>query len=279
MGVVRREGDWRLEKLEDGLYEITYQNDAQVKVVTPDHTPRGFENPMLDTIPVREVGSYAEVEGLFEEKAHGSDPDGFGFGGENQIGSIDANFGQGGGGDQIATGGELEDIDAPPGVIAIALVIVGGLTLSTQGWQPNELVFQVGAIMAIVGLSIFAWGISVGKSSGWKDAKKFLFESVDSNSSSRQSGSNSDVKTTPPAPEKTKNTLIFDRAEQRCEWCGERSDHLEVHHIEPRSEGGSNDPSNLIVLCPNHHRQADAGGISKTKLKAKVRRLPEVSVA
>lgn len=278
MGVVRRERDWRLEKREVGLYEITFQNNAQVKVVTPEYKPGNFENPMMDTIPVREVDSYAEAEGLFEERAHGGAPGGTGLGGGNQMGAIATDLGQNGELEVSSAGDEFEDIDAPPGVIAIALVIVGGLTLSTQGWQPTETVFQVGAMVAVGGLLILGWGVAVGKSNGWKAAKEQLFESEGNSSSSRKSDSNSDQETTPPAPEKTKNTLIFERAEQRCEWCGERSDHLEVHHIEPRSEGGSNKPSNLIVLCPNHHRQADAGGISKTKLKAKVRRLPEVTV-
>ncbi|WP_079977819.1 HNH endonuclease [Halanaeroarchaeum sulfurireducens] len=278
MGVVRREGDWRLEKHDEGLYKITYQRDVQLKVLTPDHSPGSFENPTIDTVPVHEVGSYEEAKGLFEEKAHDGAPSSIGLSGENQMESIDTNPDQGVERELDAVGEELEDIDAPPGVIAIALIIVGGGVLSTQGWQPTESVFQVGALMAVGGLLILAWGVVVGKSNGWNVAKEFLFESESGSSSSQKSGSDSDVRTTPPPSEKTKNTLIFERADQRCEWCGDRSDHLEVHHIEPRSEGGSNEPDNLIVLCPNHHRQADKGGISKTKLKAKVRRLPEVSV-
>lgn len=31
---------------------------------------------------------------------------------------------------------------------------------------------------------------------------------------------------------------------------------LQVHHVQPLSEGGSNDLSNLIVLCPDHHVEA-----------------------
>ncbi|MEF8894296.1 HNH endonuclease [Halodesulfurarchaeum sp.] len=232
-------------KTEEGLYEITYQE---------------------------------KVEGLFEEKAHGGAPSSFGLGAGNQMEPINTNLDQGAGSELTAAGEGLEDVDAPPGVIAIALVIVGGAILVTQGWQPTTTVFLVGAVMAFVGLLILAWGVLVGKSSGWDTTTELLFESEDSNSSSGKSSSDSDVETTPPAPESTKNTLIYERAIQRCERCGDRSDHLEVHHIEPRSEGGSNKPSNLIVLCPNHHRQADKGGFSKTKLKAKVSRLPEVSV-
>jgi len=278
MGVVRREGDWRLEKREEGLYEITYQKDVQIKVVTPDHNSGRFEDPMIDTVPVREVGSYAEAKGLFEEQAHGSPPSGFNLGGSDPMEPIDTSISQGSERELAAGDGGLEDIDAPPGMIAIASVIVGGIFLFNQGWQPSEPVFQAGALIAVGGVLILGWGVLIGKSKGWGAATEFLFQSEDGNSSSRKSGSNSDVETTPPPSKKTKNAIIFDRADQRCEWCGDRSDHLEVHHIEPRSKGGSNDLSNLIALCPDDHRKADAGGISKTKLNAKVRRLPEITV-
>ncbi|MBP2198913.1 HNH endonuclease signature motif containing protein [Pantoea cypripedii] len=33
----------------------------------------------------------------------------------------------------------------------------------------------------------------------------------------------------------------------------------EVHHIIPLSEGGADEASNLIVLCPNDHRKAHYG--------------------
>jgi 5-methylcytosine-specific restriction endonuclease McrA len=42
----------------------------------------------------------------------------------------------------------------------------------------------------------------------------------------------------------------------------------ELHHIEPASSGGKESLSNLILLCPNHHKQADLGIISKEELRA-----------
>lgn len=41
---------------------------------------------------------------------------------------------------------------------------------------------------------------------------------------------------------------------------------VDVHHITPRRHGGTNDLTNLIGLCPNHHRMADKGMISKDEL-------------
>ena len=42
---------------------------------------------------------------------------------------------------------------------------------------------------------------------------------------------------------------------------------LDVHHIVQRSNGGTNNNSNLIVLCPTHHQKSDRGEIPATRLK------------
>lgn len=51
---------------------------------------------------------------------------------------------------------------------------------------------------------------------------------------------------------------------------------LEVHHIIPRTEGGTNKENNLVVLCNNHHKKADVGSIPRQRLKhhsiAKIKR-------
>jgi len=36
---------------------------------------------------------------------------------------------------------------------------------------------------------------------------------------------------------------------------------LDVHHLDPRSEGGSHDPERLVALCGSHHRAAHAGSL------------------
>jgi len=40
--------------------------------------------------------------------------------------------------------------------------------------------------------------------------------------------------------------------DQTCRFCGTYKD-LHVHHIVYRSQGGSDDPTNLITLCAEHH--------------------------
>lgn len=42
----------------------------------------------------------------------------------------------------------------------------------------------------------------------------------------------------------------------------------EIHHITPISEGGGDNWENVILLCPNHHKQADMGILSREALEA-----------
>jgi HNH endonuclease/RuvA, C-terminal domain len=34
---------------------------------------------------------------------------------------------------------------------------------------------------------------------------------------------------------------------------------VDVHHVVPRSEGGRNEPTNLVTLCGSHHRAVHRG--------------------
>lgn len=276
MAVVRREGDWRLEKKNEGIYEITYQKKAQMKVLTPEYSPERRNIPMIDAIPVREVGSYSEAEGLFEEKAHGGSP--IGFSQFNAGGSSTTDTGIGSLYEDMSLGGgeseSLEDINLPPGGLSLVLLLVGGLVLSQTGFDPGSIVFLAGMGFVVSGVVILGWAGVLYRTNGWSDAYEFLV-TVDEDQSN--SDSTDESVTTPPTPQKLKDKLYFDRANQRCEWCEERIDHPDVHHIKPRSEGGPNNPGNLIVLCQNCHRKADRNAIPRSKLKAKVKRLPEIT--
>ena len=55
---------------------------------------------------------------------------------------------------------------------------------------------------------------------------------------------------------------VMRRDRQRCAVIG-CANHLflDVHHVDPRSEGGSHDPERLVTLCGSHHRQAHAGSL------------------
>jgi len=267
MGVVRREGDWRLEKLEEGHYEISYQRDPQAKVITPEYEAGMMDDATLSALPVHEVGSYSEAEGIFEEHTYGGSP--AGFAAPNSSSSADEfNLGFD---SATAEEGSDEDMNLPPGGLALALLFAGGVVVYGTGLSFDSPSFMIGSGLGLIGLAILAWAVVLYQKRGPEEAIDFLMTTDEGDKSpSSSSAGNDEVETTPPAPEKLKNRLIFERAEQQCEWCEKHLDNPEVHHIEPRSEGGPNEPENLIVLCPNCHRKADGGGISRTKLEAKV---------
>jgi hypothetical protein len=57
----------------------------------------------------------------------------------------------------------------------------------------------------------------------------------------------------------TRRTVLR-RDTGRCRVPGCRhSTFVDVHHVQPRSDGGANDPENLVTLCAAHHRAIHAG--------------------
>lgn len=263
MGVVRREGDWRLERVEDGLYEVTYQDERQLKILTSDYEPGVVDAPFVDSVPVREVGAYSDAEELFLSEVDKGAPVGFAAPGSGGEPSLGGDF----------PSGDLSDL--PPGGIAAVLLCAGALISYLNASEPGSTLFLAGVVMAIGGVAILGVAVVLYRTRGRSAAVDFLLtldEEADQASSDEKTD---DVKRTPPAPESLKNDLIFDRAEQHCEWCEERVDHPHVHHIVPRREGGPNEPSNLMVLCPNCHEKADREAIPRSKLKAKIRRVSQ----
>ena len=49
---------------------------------------------------------------------------------------------------------------------------------------------------------------------------------------------------------------IVKRANGKCEMCGKPSESLEVHHVVPLKDGGSNARDNLVAICRECHRRA-----------------------
>lgn len=56
---------------------------------------------------------------------------------------------------------------------------------------------------------------------------------------------------------------IFDRMKLGCFICGWNEATCDIHHIVPKSKGGSNDLTNLTILCPNCHRIAHCKKITE----------------
>ena len=72
-------------------------------------------------------------------------------------------------------------------------------------------------------------------------------------------------KRVPISPQKQKR--LFDRAEDRCQYCGKGDVKLHIHHI--NGNPADNGMNNLIVLCPNHHSIANSLNVNVLKSDAK----------
>ena len=48
---------------------------------------------------------------------------------------------------------------------------------------------------------------------------------------------------------------VYERDGWRCALC-DSTDGIQIHHVEPRSQGGSDFPENLITLCWRCHAEA-----------------------
>ncbi|MFC6767833.1 HNH endonuclease [Natrinema soli] len=273
MGVVRRDGDWRLEKLENGVYAITFDNALEAKVVTSDYDPGIYDERFDITAPVHEVDSFQDAVDLLEQFASSGNPSPMGglggFG--NSDGGIELEFP----GDGVSDG-ESGIGDLPPGGISLVLLIAGGIVVFSSGLALDSISLLIGITMLVSGIAIIGWVLVLAQRDGVSAAIKFLSTiEDDSKVQKKDSQSSNGPEKTPPTPQSLKDELYFERAGQQCEWCNNRTDQPEVHHITPRSEGGPNEPSNLIVLCPGCHAKADRGAISKTKLQSKVRRIAQ----
>jgi len=62
---------------------------------------------------------------------------------------------------------------------------------------------------------------------------------------------------------------IVKRAKLSCVMCGWDRTTLDLHHVVPRSKGGTNNHDNLVPLCPNCHRMAHESQYMQEELSAR----------
>ena len=62
---------------------------------------------------------------------------------------------------------------------------------------------------------------------------------------------------------------ILKRAGRGCEICGWNEESCDVHHITPKSKGGSDENSNLIIVCPCCHRMCHNNRFTEDFLRSK----------
>lgn len=62
------------------------------------------------------------------------------------------------------------------------------------------------------------------------------------------------------------STIKKNSKNKTCEICGWKETSCDVHHIVEQCNGGTNEKTNLIVLCPNHHRMVHRNLVSLEQL-------------
>lgn len=161
----------------------------------------------------------------------------------------------------------------PLGILVVGSIVGGYLIVNNPLSGDMAYVSWILIGLCTLGVMYVAVGFNgIYQKEGLDTAVNWLFgnASTKKGRTSNSGTGNQNQPKTPPPSESLKNELYFERADRECEWCSESVDSPDVHHIKPRAEGGPNDPENLIVLCPNCHRKADGGTISRSKLKYRV---------
>lgn len=65
-------------------------------------------------------------------------------------------------------------------------------------------------------------------------------------------------------PKKIKDFILI-ASKHQCSIC--QANTIDVHHIIPVEDGGTNDLENLMVVCPNHHRQYHQGKFTEEQMR------------
>ena len=72
---------------------------------------------------------------------------------------------------------------------------------------------------------------------------------------------------------------LHERAGGKCEYCGRELDYhdMQLHHVVPASMNGTNNPNNLMCLCPECHHLIHANAVVNHELiEKKLHEHPEV---
>lgn len=92
-----------------------------------------------------------------------------------------------------------------------------------------------------------------------KTCSKKCFEKLLSSPDRTFSKGRKKVTSTPKFRTRSLRKLMFSLRGSKCEICNYNKEQvLTIHHIIERSKGGSDDPSNLLVLCRNCHGEIHA---------------------
>lgn len=266
MATRRREGDWRLEERGEGIYEITLGEEPRLRLRTTDAPLREREGQRPGPVPVRTVPSVAEVDRLFEALARGAPP-----AAEERAASETSMGGSPTG--RVGSAGDLDPSALPPLGTSAVLLLGGVLLLAFSRYDGNVYALVLGAGFATVGVAIVAHAVFLAGADDWRAAWRFLVAADEDGGSAAD-----DAARRPAVSGATATELLLERAEHRCEYCDAEPDRLDLHRIVPPGEGGSNEPSNLIALCPACRQAAERDDVPRASLEEAIAGGTEIRV-
>ena len=73
MGVVKRDGKWRLEKKKKGVYIVSERKEAKAKIITSEYEPEGMLNDERSDLAMEviEVKDFSEAKKEFQKYVEG----------------------------------------------------------------------------------------------------------------------------------------------------------------------------------------------------------------
>jgi hypothetical protein len=141
--------------------------------------------------------------------------------------------------------------------IVLVFVALLAYALIADWWKSHAVLGWVilGIVVAVLGFCLYrfpafrGWLLGMAKKAG----KGIVY-------GNGKQASDASKPTPPPDLTPDERALFIDYIGNRCEdpTCRITGD-LEIHHITPRREGGTNSVWNLLVLCRNHHGLANKG--------------------
>ncbi len=151
---------------------------------------------------------------------------------------------------------------ATVGVILLVVLILG-YSFAYTFVKENPYLGVLLGVVAVVIISVLVYFSIKSEKLREKERNVFSFMLEAIKAYFAQMGKERKIKERKPLPKDTKNK-VYDLAGDKCQICGKRGN-LKIHHID--GDPSNHILTNLILLCGNHHDDADKGVIPKWRLE------------
>lgn len=152
MVTIRQEGNWRLEKQREGVYEVLYCDEPQLRLITPDASETSLQPDQEETLPVRGVSSMSEAKRIFETRITGPPPTRWERSTTQTISDPVLPI-------EITNGEGVSPQRFSLRMVGGAMTIIGSLIMILFRGNGNLMGFQFGVLFVLVGFLLFSYGI------------------------------------------------------------------------------------------------------------------------